>query len=1247
MKKCLTPLFLLLYLSIPQNADCRETPVSYGAPARVDTPILRVPMMKTPPEIDGVMSPGEWEDASALSAFWYDFARSDFRYLAPIQTQLQTYVAYDKDHLYFAFSSPTYPLNSWLKARGRFPDVLNHPLYGILWDDHLELELRAHHDLAEGFQLGLLRFDVNPIGTYIDWYWSQQGGMDRKWTSKAKIRCTTDNNRWITEYAIPHKSMAYGAYAGKNQEGKPYVQIPPPDGTIYRTWLVRGIGGNGPFFNAFDNHIWNTCKTQLIFDSKAPSFQVNELGPMMDDIIDLKLTVKNHGRQSKTVLLGFFVESAAGTIYSSYESPELKDGLLELVPGEVKKINLKQPFPGITQEDNVLWFDVRSAGRPAKPLFRTRLIRFHAMDGGAVKETKMVVSPGSTDPKMVVTELPFRERRLEAIAELRPPKKDFDFRWDFSSYTKRVSGVIDRGIHGASEDAKRATEAKLFVMKDNAEEDVVKETTAPFSGNFACFLIDLPGLVNGEQYKLSLLLFDKNKRIVGERSPKPFTYRVEEWQGNTIGLEDLVWEPFTPIEKHDDGFSTLKHRFTLTPAGLPAQIVIKPDIRELPLERRDATGAGTQASRLPLSDGELLELGRGPQLRAPMRLEAVADGKRVTAKVVEPAKLVRQWKSEFEYSSKLKVGPVDVDLTTQYDCDGSMYCRMLYGGPQPAELESLELVMEVDGVVDMMLSETGNGGMACADRWELTLPEREGMVWDSTETEMELFYSRFIPYFWFGNADRGWTWYCDKDREWILDRDGSSMQLERDGEGKVTWRVQFVNHKAQVTGARQIDFAILTHPTKPKPKEFRKAGWHHFAGHSWAAGYAIEPIDLPEPYLIKRWRQAACAPKDWPDEKAAEWRKDDPPFFRYGQWRNVGVCPELDKTWEDKATYYFERHIRVGRRVGWWMDEYFPVCFGSSENLAAGNAYLRDPDAVGEKELPWHRGFLATPMRLHYKRLARVCAKNNVPQRQHTWSNNAAQMLESYIYSSLLVEECGAGHRSYEIDMTTQFPNSLYRYMCKNHTGLVTTLCADYTPATAGDDKRLDRQHLGRCLLNDIGFSPSGPHGIIHHKEQGVRLLSRLTEFGFFEDANTEKLPFWRNEQYVKIGDRPSPESKVYVTVYRRPLDNGKGYKALFVIMNESLEHTELPLTIAYPDRVFGGPNTLTAGDIHSQMPIPNSLGEWWKRISARNADQPALKDLGTGEAILRAEDGAESYGPIHVRYHDFRVLYGHHEEGE
>ena len=1212
-----------------------ETPPSYGAASQVDTPILRVPMMRTPPEIDGVMSEGEWEDAAALSGFWYDFTQNDFRFMAAPQTQLQLYSAYDENNLYFAFTSPVYPENSWLKARGRFPDVLNHPLYGMLWDDHHELEVRPYHDIAKGFQLGLFRWDVNPIGAYCDWYWTTQAGHGFKWKSDAKIRTHADGTRWVVEYAIPFKCFITGNYEGKDENGRPLVSIPPVDGTIYRTWLVRGIGGNGVFFNAFDSHAWNTTKTQLIFDSRAVSFQVRELGPLMDDIVDVRLVAKNHNTRSETVRLGFFVESAEGSIYSSFDAPELSGGLLELRPGEKRELRLRQPFPGISTDGNVLWFDVRSAGRPAKVLFRTRLIHFHSMEGGSLYERTMHVEEGKADGHVVREKLSFRGRRLDAISELRPPRRDFELFWKFSPYHKRVSAVVDRGVHGASEDAQRATEAKLVVMKDNPDEDEVASSRFPFRANFATTILDLPALVSGESYKVSALLFDQDQRIVGERHEEPFTYVHEPWQGNTLGMDDVVWEPFVPISVSETGIETLKHRITLAPSGLPAQLYIKPDVREVRLERRDAVGA--------MGEEELVEIGRGPQLRAPMRLQAVLGGKAVPLAVVEPAKLIRQWKSEVVYRSRLAAGGVPVDIETRYDCDGSMHCRVDYGGEDAVELDRLELLGDIRGAVDLAASETGGGGMTGADVWHCGLSPDAGVVWDSTNTLMDLHYNRFIPWFWFGSSDRAFSWYCDSDQGWLLDRDGTTMQLVRGSDGAVTWRVLFVNHAAAVKGPRRIEFSLLTHPAKPKPANVRSFAWHYFAGQGWATGYGLEPIDLPDEYLVKRWRTAASAPTDTPDDQRTTWRKDDPPHHRYGQWRNIGVCPELDRTWEDKATYFFERHIRVGRRVGWWMDEYFPgTAFGRSDNQASGNAYFRDPADVQGDELPWHSGFLTTYMRRHYKRLARVFKTNNVPQRQHTWSNNAANMLESLIWNSLLVEECGAGHRSFEVDIVTQFPMSLYQSLSKNFTGLATTVCADHTEITAGDAKRPDRQYFGRALLNDIGVAPNGPHGTIHHKEQAIRLLNALHDFGFFDADDIEKIPFWRNERYVRYGTLSPSEGQVYVTVYRRPLDDGRGYKALFVIMNERFDPAEETLSILDLDRILGGPNTLASSGVMDRAGVPDELGEWWQGVLGEPEDTPVLMDVESGDIVQKAAGGeGESYGPIFVPYHDFRVLYG------
>jgi RNA polymerase sigma factor (sigma-70 family) len=370
------------------NADLRSQATGFRAAMTLPDPELRVPFLKTPPTIDGVMNPGEWDDAAALSAFFdggrvgaftnfFDGGRvGTFTNLAVRQIQPQVYAGYDTNNLYFCFTTPIYPEGP-LKAQGIYPDVLSHPKYGILSDDHMEIEIRPVEDLSSGYQRGMFRLDVNPIGTVADWYYSILGGQDLRWDSGATIRSKADGKRWVVEYAIPLKSLRYGKYDANDAEGRPLVAIPPPDGTAYRVWFACKIGDN---FSAFDGHAGNMTKTKLILDSQSPAFQLNDLGPIADGQVDVQMTVKNHSTRPETVRIGFQVESATGTVYSSYQSSELTNGLVELRPGELRKLRIKQDNLPLTLDNNALWFDVRSLGTPEKTLFRTRLTKFQRAD---------------------------------------------------------------------------------------------------------------------------------------------------------------------------------------------------------------------------------------------------------------------------------------------------------------------------------------------------------------------------------------------------------------------------------------------------------------------------------------------------------------------------------------------------------------------------------------------------------------------------------------------------------------------------------------------------------------------------------------------------------------------------------------------------------------------------------------------------------------------------------------------------
>ena len=55
---------------------------------------------------------------------------------------------------------------------------------------------------------------------------------------------------------------------------------------------------------------------------------------------------------------------------------------------------------------------------------------------------------------------------------------------------------------------------------------------------------------------------------------------------------------------------------------------------------------------------------------------------------------------------------------------------------------------------------------------------------------------------------------------------------------------------------------------------------------------------------------------------------------------------------------------------------------------------------------------------------------------------------------------------------------------------------------------------------------------------------------------------------------------------------------------------------------------------------MPPILKKWWTALKDRNAATAALKNFETGEAVLKTSEG-DSYGPVYVPYHDYRVLYG------
>lgn len=262
---------------------------------------------------------------------------------------------------------------------------------------------------------------------------------------------------------------------------------------------------------------------------------------------------------------------------------------------------------------------------------------------------------------------------------------------------------------------------------------------------------------------------------------------------------------------------TARHVITIGPTGLPAQIEIKAAPAELPLKG---------SRRVNASAAQLLARGRGPQLRAPIRLTAEVDGKEIEAvpqEAVQPA----LDKDMVRCSSKLTAGSVKATLETRYERDGALLAKLTY--ETSAAIDALQLVIDLNGTVDQVVP-----GPPVADKVQVyppthfALSSEEGLVWGNSGADAKQTAGRAVPgivtHAYVGSGDRGFSWLTDADG-WDIDAKKPTMTLARDEAGQVSWRIRLVNHRTKVKGAKTISFALLTHPATFKPKDHRRRGW--------------------------------------------------------------------------------------------------------------------------------------------------------------------------------------------------------------------------------------------------------------------------------------------------------------------------------------------------------------------------------------------------------------------------------------
>jgi hypothetical protein len=275
--------------------------------------------------------------------------------------------------------------------------------------------------------------------------------------------------------------------------------------------------------------------------------------------------------------------------------------------------------------------------------------------------------------------------------------------------------------------------------------------------------------------------------------------------------------------------TTFRNVITVDDIGLPAQIEIRALTNDIPLAwRAEKERPATLIKRI----------GRGPQLAAPMRLEAVIDKVTFVAKADAPAELVKTDKG-LEAAGTWQADKLKGRLRIVYAEDGSMTGQVTYDA-KGTDLERLDVVMELDGLVDTAMAGNPAGFSKDAPLPPEygTLGSKPGMLWlNGKNPEGDgMLQKGIVSHFFLGNGDRGFTWLAGEGL--VLDKDEPSMSVELSREKVTQWKIALVN-KSPRSGEKTANFTFLIHPARAKAADRRLTQWQ-----PWPEKAATPALDV-------------------------------------------------------------------------------------------------------------------------------------------------------------------------------------------------------------------------------------------------------------------------------------------------------------------------------------------------------------------------------------------------------------------
>ncbi len=265
----------------------------------------------------------------------------------------------------------------------------------------------------------------------------------------------------------------------------------------------------------------------------------------------------------------------------------------------------------------------------------------------------------------------------------------------------------------------------------------------------------------------------------GFETPKHKIEKVSpDWLGNTLGAEDVVLHPWTPVE--------------VTPlAGGHGHLVS--------VWGRDYEMRGALPTSI-LSQGDEL-------LNAPVAF--LIDGGQGNAEVDWSAPKVREHTdTRVVMVSRARSAGYDIEAVTRVEYDGMLWTELNFAANTGSEIHAMRV-------------EVPMARNYCVFKQWSTLRD----LWFPEEPMHASF--ALTPYLFVGNDDAGIQWFAESDQWWHLKDTGKALEISPTETGGVM-RIHMVNDPVVMPDTFTIAFGLMATPVRPRPENWRGWGWRGF-----------------------------------------------------------------------------------------------------------------------------------------------------------------------------------------------------------------------------------------------------------------------------------------------------------------------------------------------------------------------------------------------------------------------------------